>query len=172
MVVVAVVVSTRFPVSTVTVCFVAGVKTSGADVLLVAAVSTRLPVPAVTVCFVESVKATGAVVVAPGSVGSAAAVFVAVCVVVSVVVSAAVFVAVCVVVSVVVSAASSTGKLGMSRPLVCTTSIAAVNAFCDPRTITIMEPGRTSMHSTLPAEESEVVHSCKNLDFSVPIISS
>ena len=62
-----------------------------------------------------------------------------------------------------VVATESSAKLGKSRPLVSTCVTAASSARAEPCMSTIIEPGRTSMHSTLPSDERESVHCFKNI---------
>lgn len=64
--------------------------------------------------------------------------------------------------------AKSVGKLGKFNPVSSTFATAASTAAVDPCISTMMEPARTSTHSTLPLVESESVHSCKNLALSEP----
>ena len=68
--------------------------------------------------------------------------------------------------------ALSAGKLGKSRPLTLMSATTALTAPVDPCMYKVIESGAASMHSTLPKDESESVHSSKNLAFSGPMMSS
>ena len=61
----------------------------------------------------------------------------------------------------------SAAKLGSLRPLASTSCLAASTAGLDPSSSKMMEPERTSEHSTsrVPLNETTVVHSCRNTLF-------